>query len=1098
MSGDLARWLEGLGLGHCAKAFTDNDIDVEALLLMNDADLKELGLSLGHRRILLAAIPELAKTGALTGSTKQTPHLSSGAGAERRLLTVMFCDLVGSTALSEGLDPEEMREIIRSYHDRAAREIARFDGHVAKFMGDGVLAYFGWPHAHEDDSERAVKSGLAIVRTIGALTTPAGEPLQVRLGIATGLVVVGDLIGKGSSAEESVVGMTPNLAARLLSLADANHVLIADDTHDLLGNRFAYKDLGTHELRGFSDEVQVWRVIRPIDAESRFAATRAAHLTPLVGRGEELTLLLERWHRAEKGRGQVILLAGEPGIGKSRITFDLYEQISQDPHGRFLYQCSPHHANSAFHPVVHQLQLAAAIVGSDSPVTKFGKLEKLLEPTSEDPETTVPLMASLLRIPAAFAYPPVEIPPQQLRKRVIECLVGQVAAQSRRHPTLVIMEDAHWADPSMLEFASDLIAAIENLPVLMIITYRSELEYQWPERSYVTPVILDRVGRRQATRIARSIGGETLQDDTLMEIVKRAEGVPLFVEELTKTVLESGHLDGEGSDIVPTTVQTSLVARLDRLGDAKRIAQIGAVIGREFRHQFLAALARQTGLEHEHALDRLVESGLLLRRGRPPDAVYSFKHALIQDAAYSTLLKRRRKALHRLIVEMLEATPQHGQQDNIDLLAHHCLRAEEWQRAFGYFKRAGGDLIGRSALREAVGQFQQALVAYRKIPPSADLSVQVVDLLFELRNALWALGQFAAILDYLDDADRLSAVLNDQSRLGWVSVYRGASLWQLGRSDNAKAAAERGWEIGRTTGDRSLEIAGSFYLGCAYVTSGQCRTAEEYFERVVDALPGDLARDKCGLPFAPAIISRSWLVWSYAERGEFTRAERHARLAVDQAEELTAPFNRAHIYYDFGYFHLVRGNFDAAIRTLTQAVGLIEKWGLTYLAPFTMGFLGHTLVKANRIEEGLVLLEHACDRYEKIGLGLFKSLVAIQLSDAYLRAGRISDASATLERALQIARTRGERGHEAHGLFVLGEIAASLRPVDTDRALHCYHSALVRAEELGMEPLAAQCHLALGRLCSDTGSSMAHEHVSKAKELFDALGLQQSTGPAVE
>jgi len=1092
VSVDIAQWLEDLGLGGCAKSFADHDIDFQTLPHLTDEDFRELGLSLGHRRILLAAIADLPKSGSLPHSgTKARPLADE---AERRPLTVMFCDLVGSTALSEGLDPEDMREVIQSYHDRVTKEIAHFEGHVAKFMGDGVLAYFGWPHAHEDDAERAVQAGLSTVKTIGALTTPTREPLQVRIGIATGLVVVGDLIGEGPSAEESVVGMTPNLAARLQSMAAVNQVLIGDSTRELLGERFVYQDLGTRELRGISEEVRVWRVIRPIETESRFAATRASRLTPLIGRSAELSCLMERWNQAQKGRGQVVLLAGEPGIGKSRLVVDLHEQITQDPHVRLLYQCSPHHTNSAFHPVIHQLRLAAGIAGSDSPVTKFGKIEQLLEPNAEDPETAIPLIASLLRIPTAFAYPPLDIPPQQQRKRVIESLVGQVVALSRRHPVLVVVEDAHWADPSMLDFACELIGAVEHLPVLMVITHRMEMDHAWPERAHLTSITLDRVGRRQSIRIARSIGGENLQEETVAEIVRRAEGVPLFVEELTRTVVEWGTRDEEGAEIVPTSLQTSLVARLDRLEDAKQIAQIGSVIGREFRHDLLAALARKSDVEPEDALERLVDSGLVLRRGQPPDATYSFKHALIQDAAYSTVLKRRRKTLHRHIVEVLEDTQRQGEQENIDLLGHHALRAEEWQRAFAYFDRAGRDSMGRSALREAVGHFQQALVAARNLPESPEFVVQIIDLMFELRNALWALGQFAAILDHLDEAERLSLGLNDEVRLGWVSVYRGASLWQLGHSDNAKAAAERGWEIGRAAGALPLEVAGSFYLGCAYVTSGECRTAEQYFERVVEALPGDLAKDKCGLPFAPSIISRSWLVWSYAERGEFTLADRHARLAVELAEELTQPFNRAHIYYDFGYYHLVRGRYGAALRTLTQSVGLIEKWGLTYLAPFTIGFLGYAHVKAGQVGEGLALLEESRERFEKIGLGLFRSLVGFQLADAYLRAGRPADAKAILDDALEIARARGERGHEAYGLFVQGEMARRAQPADEDRALQFYTSALIRAEELGMSPLAARCHLRLGHLLSGTGSSEASEHVLRANEMFDLLGLERSGG----
>ena len=593
----------------------------------------------------------------------------------------------------------------------------------------------------------------------------------------------------------------------------------------------------------------------------------------------------------------------------------------------------------------------------------------------------------------------------------------------------------------------------------------------------------------QAGEIARSLAGPQLHDTMVAEIVRRADGVPLYVEELTKTIAEAGGVNGDAGELVPATLQTSLVARLDRLGTAKRIAQIGSVIGREFRHDLLETLARESGVRLDGGLEPLIDSGLVTRLGAPPNAVYVFKHALVQDAAYATILRSRRRKLHHLLVERLEATLDKSDRESVDLLAHHALQAELWDRAFAYFKEAGEDANNRSALREAVGQFKQALLASRNLPASPEVFEETIDLLFSLRNALWALGRFEEILTYLDEAERLADGLNDEVRLGWVSVYRGASLWQIGRSDHAKTASRRGREIGEAARDQGLEAAANFYLGCAHVTSGEYANAEGFFERVVEMLPGDLAKERCGLPFAAAIISRSWLVWSYAERGEFVAAERHAKIAADIAEALTHPFNRAHVYYDLGYLQIVRCDFQEAIATLEHALGLIEKWGLVYLSPFTMGFLGHARVLAGEVEAGLKILEEANERYDRINLGLFKSLVGVQLANAYLRAGRIGRASACLDRALQIARTRRERGHEAHGLFILGEIAAQANEVGEKDALQCYGMALERAKELGMAPLAAQCHLGLGRLLQRRTSSEAEAHLTRAREMFEALGL---------
>ena len=571
--------------------------------------------------------------------------------------------------------------------------------------------------------------------------------------------------------------------------------------------------------------------------------------------------------------------------------------------------------------------------------------------------------------------------------------------------------------------------------------------------------------------------------------------MPLYVEELTRTIVEEDGAEAVDVDLVPTTLQTSLVSRLDKLGEAKAIAQIGSAIGREFDHRLLASLAAEAGITLEGPLQQLLDSGLVIRRGMPPDAVYIFKHALVQDAAYATLLFSKRKALHGMIVRALDDRPSEERHRKIDLIAHHALQAENWHRAFEAYKEAGDDAIGRSALPEAVGQFKQALVASKNLPDSAALSGRVIDLLFDLRNALWALGRFEEILTYLDEAERLSRILGDDVRLGWVSVYRGASLWQLGQSSHAKAAAERGREIGERAGDLSLDMAANFYLGCAYVTSGEYRTAETYFERVVEALPGELAKEKCGLPFAPSIISRSWLVWSYGERGEFGLAQAHARRAIELAEEIGNPFNRAHIYYDVGYFEIVRANLKGACEVLEQALGIIEKWSLTYLSPFTMGFLGHALVEDGQIDRGLALLEEANGRYGRMGLGLFKSLVGMQLANAYLRDGRMEEASRRLERSLEVARSREERGHEAFGLYVLAGIAAHTPGNDKADAAACYKNALARAEALGMTPLAAQCHLALGCLLSEASGDEAREHLSRSREMFEGLGLSAPEAP---
>ncbi|MDJ0945624.1 MAG: AAA family ATPase [Kiloniellales bacterium] len=1094
--------LRKLGLEAHAGAFEANDVDLEALGYLDDDDLKELGLSLGHRRKLLAALAglrESAEDGDPEGRDPEPePRRPGGEGAaERRLLTVMFIDLVDSTPLAHEVDPEELRTLTRNFQVAVTAAVVRFEGYVARFLGDGVLAYFGWPRAHEDEAERAVRAARDALAAVKAIATPAERPLRARVGIATGEVVVGSIVGEITTDEEAVVGTAPALADRLQRLAAPFEVVIGPTTRRLLGDAFELESLGRRELKGFDEAVEAWRVLGEGRAETRFEAVRGRGLVRLVGRNHELGLLEERWQRAKDGEGQVVVLFGEAGIGKSRLVQEFRRKIADQPSFSFRYQCSQHHSNSAFHPVIEQIRQAAGITEDEPAEARIGKLEALAGLASEDLGRAVPIMASLLRVPAEPAYPALEMPPQQLRQSTIACLVEQVISPASRHPVLVVVEDAHWADPSMLDYVGELINAIGDRPVLLVVTVRTEDDGGWPDRAHLTPITLGRIGRRQATEIARSIGGSQLQDSTLEAIVRRAEGVPLYVEELTRTMVETEDGATGGVELVPTTLQTSLVARLDRLGEAKAVAQIGSVIGREFDHGLLAALAGEAGVAIEGPLERLVESGLVIRRGQPPDARYAFKHALVQDAAYATLLMSRRKELHGRIVAALEARSAEGKRAHVDLVAHHALQAEDWRRAFEAYKRAGEDAIGRSALREAIGQFKQALVASKQLPDSPELTGRVIDLHFELRNALWAVGGFEEILSHLDQAERLSKALGDEVRLGWVSVYRGASLWQLGQSDHAKAAVERGREIGERADALALEMAANFYLGCAYVTSGECRTAEAYFERVVEALPGQRAKEKCGLPFAPSIISRSWLVWSYGERGEFGRAEDHAERAIALAEEVGNPFNKAHIYYDVGYLEIVRADHKEAIRALERALGLIETWSLAYLSPFTLGFLGHACVESGQVERGLELLEEANRRYARMGLGLFKSLVGMQLANAYLRAGRLEEASKRLQQALEVARSRQERGHEAYGFFVLGGIAARTPGSGSGDARQCYENALARAEDLGMAPLAAQCHRALGRLLSEGAAEeeAAKRHLSRSREMFKGLGLSEPDSP---
>lgn len=884
MADELARWLDKLDLGKYAEVLAKHEVSARDLPHLTEDDLKDLGLPLGPRRRLLAAVKS---SNELSISTQPRQHIEEVAApplrkatersAERRRLTVLFSDLVGSTELSRRMDPEDLREVLRRYQDTIAAVVARYDGHIAKFLGDGVLAYFGWPQAHEDDGERAVRAGLEIVAAVAGIDGCKGEPLRARVGIATGEVVVGDLVSGGRLDAEAVTGETPNLAARLQGAAEPGTVLVDMATRALLGEVFELHRFSNQVLKGFSEPVPVWHVLAVRTAASRFEATHGGGLTALVGRDHEIGLLLDRWQLASTGEGQVVLLSGPAGIGKSRMLGVLSERIADHKHFRMRYQCSPYHINIAFHPVIRQLELAAGLVSGNGNAEKLDKLEQLLRMSAPSVEAVAPLFAALLSLPAEDRYGPLNLSSQQLREQIVAALVEQLVMLTRQRPVLVLLEDVHWIDPSTEALFGELIASVAGAAVLILITHRPEYTSPWSGLSHLTSLSVSHFSRSQSALMVRSIAGDRFDVGMVETIVERAGGIPLYVEELTKSLLESGS-DGGTIDI-PSTLQASLMARLDRLGEAKQIAQVGAVIGREFSHDLLATVAGLDIGRLNDAIDRLLRSELVSRTGRAAAPRYVFRHALIQDAAYDSLLRERRRELHGRVAATLTDAAGDPSERAAEIATHlqHSGQDIEAARAF---TRAGDRARGLFANQEALTYFTIALDLWRAHPDKDRDGTHRLALGNRLAALMMLVGDYRRAEGVSRDIlDEVAAVAPPEARASMLSRL-GRALYMRGLSVQARDVYREALALAETLGDDARMAAVYRDLGDVEFTSGTLPAAIDAYEkgRRIAASIGDHA----GVAAAHTMLANA-----LGRAGDIDDAVRHGEMAVELGQRIS-------------------------------------------------------------------------------------------------------------------------------------------------------------------------------------------------------------------
>jgi predicted ATPase/class 3 adenylate cyclase len=1079
-------WLEAIGLGEYADAFEANDIDMDLLGQIDDQLLKDIGVSsAGHRLRLRNAIAKLvpASTAETSAASAVAATEASVTPAERRQLTVMFCDLVGSTALSRRLDPEDLREIIGAYHRSVGDVVARFGGFVAKYMGDGVLAYFGYPQAHEDDAEQAVRAALALVEEIGE--REGAERLTLRVGIGTGLVIVGDLIGAGSAQEQAIVGETPNLAARLQAMAPENGVLIDPATRRLLGGLFEYRDLGAAEIKGFDKAVAVFEVVRPSAVESRFEALRATSLTPLVGREEEIELMLRRWRRAASGEGQVVLISGEPGIGKSRLAATLRERLEREDLTRVRYFCSPHHQESALYPFIAQLEHAAGFGREDPVEKKLDKLIRLLAPASP-PAEDLGLLAELLSLPSPYPLPPST--PQRRRERTFAALLRRLEAPAREKPVLMVFEDLHWIDPSSRELLDRMIERIARLGVLLLATFRPEFAPPWSGLPQVTALTLARLDRRTGSAMVERIAGNAaLSSEAAAEIVERADGVPLFVEELTKAVLEAGG-SGAGAErtlaravspskAVPAALHASLMARLDRLGrTTKEIAQIAAVIGREFSHELLAPVAERPEAELLEALGRLSEAGLVFSRGAPPHATYLFKHALVRDAAYGSLLRRPREELHARIAAVLEADYAEAVAAEPELLARHLTEAGLFEKAVPWWQRAGERAAERSANLEAIAHLKRGIEILGRLPASRERDEEELILQAVLIAPFYAKeGPASAAAERA--ATRTVAL---GGRIGADSPAQFQAVWarlrlanfHIARGELRTAPAIAAETLRLAKGQRApllLSLA-HYNVGVLHRCLGDLATARRHLEEGLALY--DPERDRAKAPrfgFDVCVACHATLGRVLWQQGFSDGALLHAEEAIVKARAAAHPLSEAWALSYAAMLNQLRGEAALCLERAEAALAVATEQVLPHWAAYAMVIGGWALVKKGLAEKGLARLRTGHDAYRATADKIHGAYFLALLAEACLETGEFEEGLSAVREGLIETEEIKARYYEAELNRLEGELLLAAKEPDESGAKALFRKALGIARTQGARSFELRAAKSLARLLARQG-----------------------------
>jgi class 3 adenylate cyclase/tetratricopeptide (TPR) repeat protein len=1027
----------------------------------------------------------------------------SALEGERKQVTVLFADLKGSMELLAERDPEEARQLLDPVLERMIEAVHRYEGTVNQVMGDGIMALFGAPIAHEDHAVRACYAALRMQETVtrygDEMQRSHGIPVQIRVGLNAGDVVV-RAIDSSLHMDYTAVGQTTHLAARMEQMAKPGSVLTTGETLRLAEGFVQVNALGPIAVKGLADPVEVFELVGAASTRTRLQAFAARGLTRFVGRQAEFEALHQALERARTSHGQVVAVIGEPGVGKTRLFYEFIR--SHRTHDWLVLESHPvsYGKATAYLPVRDLLKAYFQIDDRDDGRKVREKLTGKLLTLDATLGPTLPAFLTLLDVPVEDRSWQ-DLDPAQRRQRTLEAIKGLLLRESQVQPLLLVFENLHWIDTETQAVLDSLIESLPTARLLLLVNYRPEYQHGWGNKTYYTQLRLDPLSPASAKELLQALLGDDLSLEPLTRLlIERTEGNPFFLEESVQALVETGGLVGERgayrltkpleSMQVPATVHAVLAARIDRLlPEQKHLLQTAAIIGTEVPFALLLAIVElseeelRRGLVHLQAAEFLYETSLF------PELEYTFKHALTHEVAYGSLLQERRRVLHACIVEASERLYTDRLTEQAERLAQHAFRGEVWDKAVAYCRQAGTKAYARSALREAVACVRQALEALTRLPESHATQEQAIDLRLDLRNALWSLGEIRQTLDHLREAETLAKALDDQPRLGRVSAFLCRLFREMGDHDSAVESGQQALAVAESLGDFALEVTARHFLGAAYHALGDHRQAIGLLGSNVEALVGDLIRERFGMAGPPAVLSRAYLARYLAELGAFPEGIAHAEEAIRIAE-VVQPLSLVSACVSVGFLFLRQGDLSRAIPILERGLDLSQVFNSWLWFSETASALGCAYALAGRVAEALPLLEQAEQRDATLGTTGGQSLRVGYVSEAYLLAGRMQEAVQLAGRALDLARDQKERGHEAWALRLLGEIAAHQAPPEIEPAENRYRQSLTLAEELGMRPLVAHCHLGLGTLYAKTGQrEQARAELSTAVEMYRAMDM---------